>query len=141
MQDKEERLIISLRDISHTMRSLYEGKGSQKRVLILLDALGPTTQKDLTRQLGIQPGSASEVIAKLENAGLVRRSASAKDRRTVDITLTEEGKVQAAAALAQRRQRHMEMFSVLSAEEQAQLLFLLEKLNADWACRYPRRDQ
>ena len=30
------RLIISLRDISHTMRSLYEGKGSQKRVLMVL---------------------------------------------------------------------------------------------------------
>ena len=31
-----DKLIMNLRDISHTMRSLYEGRGSQKRILIIL---------------------------------------------------------------------------------------------------------
>lgn len=137
MQDIEEALIIRLRDISHTMRGLYEGKGSQKRVLIVLREAAPVTQRELTKRLGIQPGSASEVIAKLENAGLICRVPSGTDRRTMELTLTEAGRQEADTALGQRRQRHKEMFSVFSEEEQGQLLTLLEKLNADWERRYP----
>lgn len=132
------KLIINLREISHTMRSLYEGKGSQRRVLMLLRKAGTITQRELTARLGIQSGSASEVIAKLENTGLVTRALSETDRRTADISLTEEGGRQADAAMEQRQQRHEEMFSVLTEEEKAQLLSLLEKINADWENRYQR---
>lgn len=131
------RLVIALRDVSHTMRSLYEGRGSQRRVLILLREAGTITQRELTERLGIQSGSASEVIAKLENTGLVTRALSEADRRTVDISLTEEGMRRAEEAVEQRRRRHEEMFSVLSVEEKEQLLGLLRKINADWARRYP----
>lgn len=133
------KLVVNLRDISHTMRSLYEGRGSQKRVLIVLSEAGTITQRELTQRLGIQPGSASEVIAKLEQAELVARSLSETDRRTADISLTEEGRRQAQAALEQRQQRHKEMFSALTSEEKEQLLSLLEKINGDWESRYHER--
>lgn len=134
--DINDRLIIHLRDISHTMRFLYEGKGSQKRILIILNETGTITQQALTKRLGIQPGSASEVIAKLEHIGLIVRTPSRADRRTVDIALTEDGKKRAREAAAQRSKRHEEMFSCLSEEEKSQLLSLLEKINADWEQRY-----
>ena len=35
--DINDGLILSLRDLHHTMRSLYEGKASQKRILIILN--------------------------------------------------------------------------------------------------------
>jgi len=130
------KLVINLRDISHTMRFLYEGRGSQKRVLIVLSEAGTITQRELTQQLGIQSGSASEVIAKLEQTGLVVRSPSETDRRTTNISLTEEGARQARTALEQRKLRHEEMFSVLTGEEKEQLLYLLEKVNGDWEERY-----
>jgi len=132
----DEKLVMNLRDISHTMRSLYEGRGSQKRVLIVLSETGTITQRELTQRLGIQPGSASEVIAKLEQAGLAARSLSETDRRTADISLTEEGERQARTALEQRQRRHEEMFSSLTDEEKAQFLSLLEKVNRDWEDRY-----
>lgn len=134
--DTNEKLIINLRDLSHVMRSLYEGKGSQKRILIILHEIGAITQQALTERLGIQPGSASEVIAKLESASLICRKPSDADRRTSDITLTEKGEELAAQALEQRIRRHEEMFSCLSAEEKSQLLLLLEKVNTDWEQRY-----
>lgn len=137
-EDVNGKLIRNLRDISHTMRALYEGKGSQKRILMILNEAGTITQRELTERLGIQPGSASEVIAKLESAGLVLRSASETDRRTSDISLTEEGKEQAKEALRQRKQRHEDMFSLLNEEEKMQLLSTLEKINADWGERYGR---
>ena len=121
-------LIFALRDVSHVMHVLYEGKGSQKRVLMVL--------QDLTERLGIRPASASEVIAKLESAGCIVRTPSTSDRRTAEITLTELGKARASEARAQRARRHEEMFSCLTDEEKAALLGLLTKVNADWQSRY-----
>lgn len=134
--DVNGKLIINLRDLSHTMRFLYEGKGSQKRILIVLLETGEITQRALTERLGIQPGSASEVIAKLEHAGLIMRTSSAEDRRTAVVSLTEEGKRQALEAGEQRNRRHEEMFSCLSEQEKMQLLTLLEKINQEWEKRY-----
>lgn len=136
MMDTDKKLIINLRDLGHTIRFLFEGKGSQKRILIILLEEGSMTQRDLTERLGVQPGSASEVIGKLEGAGLIRRESSTMDHRTADIQLTESGRILAEEAAIQRKMRHQEMFSCLSAEEKESLLLLIEKLNADWDNRY-----
>lgn len=140
--DINDKLIINLRDISHTMRYLYEGKGSQKRILIVLDEIGSSiTQRELTRRLGIQPGSASEVIAKLEGEGYIRRTPSETDRRTTDVALTAEGKSAAAQAKEERVSRHEQMFSCLSEDEKDQLLSLLEKVREDWEKRYQKKER
>ena len=138
--DVPKKLIINLRDINHVMRNLYEGKGSQKRILIVLNEAGKITQSELTEYLGIQPGSASEVIAKLEEAGSIVRSPSETDRRTMDIALTEQGRELAETFMAQREKRHEEMFSCLSEEERSSLLTLLEKINRDWKDRYQEQE-
>ena len=130
--DVNDKLIMNLRDLGHIMRFQYEGKASQKRILIILNEVGSITQRALTERLGIQPGSASEVLAKLENAGLISRTPNSIDRRTTDIQLTDTGKTLALEAVEQRQKRHEEMFSCLSEEEKQALLSLLEKLYADW---------
>lgn len=136
--DRNDKLILNLRDLSHTMRFLYEGKGSQKRILIVLNEIGGSvTQRELTERLEIQPGSASEVIAKLEDAGYIKRTPNETDRRTININLTELGKTAAEEAKKERKQRHEQMFSCLSEDEKEQLLSLLEKINTDWKQRYP----
>lgn len=132
----QDKLIFNLRDLSHIMRSLYEGKGSQKNILIMLRKAGDITQRELTERLGIQPGSVSEVIAKLEDAGNILRTPSETDRRTMNIELTPKGMMSASEAAEQRNRRHVEMFSCLSGDEKETLLSLLEKLNADWKSRY-----
>ena len=98
------------------MRFLYEGKGSQKRILIVLEDIGGcVTQQQLTELLGIRPGSVSEVIAKLESMGYISRTPNKTDRRTVDIALTESGKIAAEEASTQRRKRH-ELPLILNVE-------------------------
>lgn len=135
-EDKNKELIINLRDLGHMIRFLFEGKGSQKRILIILYETGGMTQRELTERLGIQPGSVSEVLGKLQSAGLIQRSLSRTDRRTTDIQLTETGWIQAKEAAGQRRLRHQEMFSCLTEEEKNTLLEISEKLNAYWNSRY-----
>ncbi len=135
-QSLEKALILNLRDLGYIVRNLYEGKGSQKRVLILLKESGEMTQAKLTKRLGIRQGSASEVIRKLDAAGLVCRTKNDNDKRTVDIYLTEAGKVAAEDALLQRRKRHKAMFSCLTEQEREELFRLTEKLKQDWGQRY-----
>lgn len=134
--DMNDKLIINLRDLGHIMRYLYEGKTSQKRILIILNELKTITQRDLTEHLGIQPGSASEILSKLESAGLIIRTQNETDRRTMDVSLTDTGRELAVKALAQRQRRHEEMFSCISEEEKKKLLSLLERIYADWRIRY-----
>ena len=131
-----DKLIINLRDLSHMMHLLYEGKASQKRILIILNETETITQRDLTERLGIQPGSASEILSKLERAGWILRTRNEDDRRTTDVCLTDSGRELAAEAVVQRRKRHEEMFSCLSGDERQKLLSLLEKVCADWRTRY-----
>lgn len=134
--DINDKLVINLRELGHVLRFITEGKGSQSRILIILAEEGETTQKRLTGRLYIQPGSASEVLAKLEHAGLICRTPSENDRRTMDIRLTEAGRQSAEEAMERRSQRHQEMFSCFSEEEKETLRLLLEKLNTDWEQRY-----
>lgn len=134
--DMNDRLVMSLRDVSHLMHKQYEGKASQKRILIILHESGTLTQRELTERMGIRPGSASEILSKLESAGLIVRSANETDRRNVDVRLTDEGARQALDAVGQRQRRHQEMFSCLSEEEQQTLLSLLEKVHKDWEGRF-----
>lgn len=135
-QDINNKLIWKFRDIGHTLRHISEGKGSQQRILIMLNELGPISQNELTQQLGIQPGSASEVIIKLETAGYITRTPSEKDRRTTVVQLTEAGTAAAQQAAAMRAERHEQMFDSLNVGEKETLLSLLEKLNADWEQKY-----
>lgn len=139
--DMNEKLIINLRDLNHIMRSLYEGRASQKRILIILNEAESITQRELTERLGIQPGSASEILSKLERAGWILRTQNEGDRRTTDICLTDSGRELALEALAQRKKRHAEMFSCLSEEEKEQLLSLLERVRTDWETRYGKREK
>lgn len=138
--DLNNKLIWNLRDIGHTMRRIREGRGSQRRVLILLRESGATTQRELTARLGIQPGSASEVIGKLEAAGLLVRTPSQTDRRTADICLTAAGEAAGAEALLQREARHRQMFDCLTEAEKGTLLSLLERVNDSWDARFREND-
>ena len=54
--DVNDRLIINLSDMGQTIRLLYEGKGSQKRILIILLEVGSITQRALTSRSGHSAG-------------------------------------------------------------------------------------
>lgn len=61
-----------------------------------MNEVGEITQRELTERIGVQPGSASEVIAKLESAELIVRTQNPVDRRTTDIRLTDKGRTLAS---------------------------------------------
>lgn len=134
--DENEKLVHSLWNINHKMRQLHDGKASQSRILIVLREHKVMTQRELTKHLDIQPGSASEILAKMEQAGLIMRMPNQADQRTMDILLTEKGNTLASEAVEQRKKLYGKIFVSLTAKEQETLYALLEKLQADWDTRF-----
>lgn len=125
--DTDGKILAGLRELGHLGRSKLGSRGGQGRILQLLSEEGTMTQRDLTERLGIQPGSASEVIGKLEKAGLVERKSHEEDRRTANIILTDAGKEAAA-----EKQEKPELLKDLTEEEKQQFLSILERILVDW---------
>lgn len=138
--DINGKLIMNLCDLNAVLRMFYEGKSSQKRILIILRENGGMTQRELTERLDVRPGTISEVLGKLENAGLISRIVNPEDKRTIDISLTDKGNGMAQEAAESRESRHREMFRCLSQEEKETLLSLLEKVCSDWCQRYAQAE-
>lgn len=136
LTEPSRKIVRNLWDISHVMDRISDGKGSQRRILIILSEVDSMTQSELTQKLGIQPGSASEVLGKLEASGMIVRTPSETDRRTADVRLTEQGRQKADEAEKRREDRQHQMFACLSEEEQAVFLNILEKLQDDWEVRF-----
>ena len=134
--DRNEKLVHSLWDVHHKMRLLHDGKSSQSRILIVLREHGSMTQRELTDHLHVRPGSASEILTKMEQTGLITRTPNQSDQRTMDIFLTEKGNSLALEAREQRKALYDKIFVCLTPEEQDTLFSLLEKLLADWETRF-----
>lgn len=132
----DEKILMNLRDTGYIIRNLSEGIVSQKKILTLLNEVGKITQKKLTKKLGVKSAFSSEILSKMEDSGLIKCTDSKKDKRTMDIKLTKEGKMEAVLAGAQMEDLHGEMFSCLDTTEKEQFLSILEKLNLDWGSRY-----
>jgi DNA-binding MarR family transcriptional regulator len=72
----------------HTQRLLSRHQAS---VLDHLDEIEPTTLVDLSRHMGVTPGTMSVAIDRLERKGYVVRLRDAADRRKVHVRLTSAG--------------------------------------------------
>ena len=105
--------------------------GSQEKLLqILNDQGGRADQRELQERMRIRPASASELLAKLEEKGLVERRKDEEDRRRVQVMLTEEGLRKAHEEGSP--EENGELFQGLTDEEQKVLKNLLLKLLESW---------
>ena len=85
---------------------------------------------DLSRRLMVSNGNVTDVMARLEKDGLVRRTPSPADRRTVKARLTGVGQ-KAFQEMAEPHEAWVAaMFSPLSREELATLIALMDRLRA-----------
>ncbi|MGN0404620.1 MAG: MarR family winged helix-turn-helix transcriptional regulator [Bariatricus sp.] len=135
-ENVDEKLFWNLSEAGHVIHYLSAHRSSQKKILIMLNENGAITQRELTERLRVQSASSSEILSKMELAGLITRIPSLKDRRTMEIALTPEGKEKAKAAKAQIMALHQEMFECLNGEEKEIFLPIIEKLNREWDGRY-----
>ena len=80
-------------------------------------ARGPLTMTELSRMLLVSNGNATAVVDRLEAEGLVRRAASAHDRRAVEVALTAEGAARFEGLAADHEARVNALFAALGPAE------------------------
>ncbi len=104
----------------------------QTRLLGVLRDRRPTIN-ELARLLGLDKSSVSGLVDRAERRGLVRRIPSAVDRRSVQVALTEDGRVLASKVSARFGADVAAMLGPLTAADRATLTRLLSRVLVEHA--------
>jgi DNA-binding MarR family transcriptional regulator len=84
--------------------------------------------KEFAETLGLKPSSASGLIDRMVQKGLVLRTHSKTDRRVVRLTLEAKGEQMVDEIMEQKQQSAAELFAPLSADERAIFLKIMQKV-------------
>ena len=100
--------------------------------LSILHSHGTMIVGDIQRLLGVLPAQMSRIIRSLENRTqpLIQCRINARDKRKIDVVLTEAGEKALLIYQGERVGRIVERLHNLSDEDQEDLLRLLHKLHA-----------
>jgi DNA-binding MarR family transcriptional regulator len=124
-QDLAFRGKVVVNDISLSMRDW--------RILALLAATGPKTNKELADEIGLDSTTISRAVQHLKKAGVIDVRRSKRDRRIQLIALTQKG-ADAHDALSPERKRFAdEIESCLTIKEREGLYLALDKIDAFFA--------
>ena len=103
--------------------------GAQARVIRFLERAGePVRMADIAAALEVVPRTATSMVDGLESAGLVARAIDPHDRRSILVSLTDEGALLLDRLSAARRRTAEVTFSPLSPGDRGELARLLTAL-------------
>ena len=111
--------------------SLLVEKGLSPQRLRILGSIherGPRIMSDLKTELGVTATNVTALVDSLEKDGLVIRTRHPTDRRATVIELTQEGREKIAEGYTEYVAVTSELFSVLSEEDQWELIRLMDLL-------------
>lgn len=133
--DRERAIVQSLRRITRAvdLHSRWLGKqhgltAPQLVALAELQRSGALSAGELARHIHLSPATVSGILDRLEWRGLVRRVASARDRRRVDVELTGAGRELLQQAPSPLQDRFRLALAELAEWEQLMLLAALERV-------------
>ena len=99
------------------------------RVLILLSqSEEPLTMSQLSAELNLPMSSATRIVDWLVRGNMVERVNDPSDRRVVRVNISKNGKDMYATGMEHNRKRIGILLKDFTAEEQAQLLHLMDKM-------------
>jgi len=129
----EKEMLAALMDNACRFTWHYLGnRRGQGKILRILRKNGDLTQHELKEMLGIQAGSVSELLAKMEASGLIQRKRDQQDRRRILVSITEKGVEDLLLHEKQRIRRQAVLYDCLTGEECRELIRLLSKLKESW---------
>lgn len=80
----------------------------------------------LTEQLHVVPGRMTDILTSLEAKGWIQRIRDEKDRRHVNVCITEQGRGQAVAMREMISREYEGMFQILGQRDTEELIRLLK---------------
>ena len=105
---------------------MHELNTAQFDVLAQVGAARGMTQQELADALLVTKGNISQLLSKLEQAGMITRR---QEGRTNCLSLTEQGQALFEVVVPQQEALIADLLAPLSADEQRELLRLLRKLD------------
>lgn len=121
---------IEHRMAHYEMRGRPRMHGGQAHLLSIISRKGGVSQGELAVDMDVRPSSMTEALLKMEVAGLIRRRQDENDQRIMRVFLTEVGEKALLQSDVTSLDLATRLFNGLTPEEQAQMLSLVEKLNA-----------
>jgi len=123
------RRIIRAVDIHSRKLSLdYNITGPQLIALLCVAEKGPLTLAAIARDIHLSPSTLVGIVDRLEEKAYVKRERSAKDRRQVNISLTEEGLKFVDHAPSPLQETLAGALNALSTAEQATISRSLQRI-------------
>ena len=113
---------------------------SQTNSLFRLYHHGPSPVNDLADHLGVTMAAVSQLLAPLEQKGLVKRSEDPQDRRVKLIALTEQGTLTVHKSIKARHAWLADLAALIPDAEKAQILPALLLLNK-YACQLKEKNR
>jgi len=126
-------LAAGLERVVALLRALSQPSGLSMTAVATMAALertGPDRLTVLASRAGVTQPAMTQLISRLEDAGLVRREADPADGRVVQVTITGEGRATLARRRAVRADRLAVILAQLSPEHRAALAAALPALDA-----------
>jgi DNA-binding MarR family transcriptional regulator len=124
-----------LTQLAQAYRGLLEGlmdriglHRAQVNVLCRLFAQDGMTQSEIAEQLSVQGATITNMLQRMEEAGLVTRRRDPEDNRLVRVYLTEMGRQQERAISEQATRVEQSVFEGISAEERAVLRRMMKRM-------------
>lgn len=110
-------------------RFKFDYARGQGRVLAALNLKDGISTRDLSYVLGIAVPSLNEMLAKLDKAGLIERKPSSEDKRIMLSFITDKGRE--AFSAKEKEREEIDIFAVLSKEEQGNFELYLDKVSTE----------
>ena len=82
----------------------------------------------LTEELQLSTGRIANILKQLEAKGFIERDRRDRDKRRVEVSLTDKGKQFAAEKYQENEQSHRMLIQMLGAEETKEFLRISEKI-------------
>jgi DNA-binding MarR family transcriptional regulator len=121
-----ERAVLLIR----SMNTVNVMSRTASSTLSTLDRGGPARLTVLATREGVTQPAMTQLISRLQEAGLVRREADPDDGRVVRVVITDDGRAVLAARRAERTQRLGVLLTRISPEHRTALAAALPALEA-----------
>lgn len=102
-------------------------------LMTLIDAHGPQPMGRVAEMLGTGLPTATGLVTRMEDRGLVERLRDGDDRRVVLVQLSDAGRQELSALQAKRRQRMAAALELLSPDQRRTLLDAIRNLRRAFA--------
>jgi DNA-binding MarR family transcriptional regulator len=131
----EDQVVAAIRRLTRALdlhsRSLVSDfalTGPQVATLKEADRSGPVAASALARSVRLSAATMTGILSRLEKRGFVERSRGASDRRTVTVTVSEQGRVALARSPSLLQERFRMELSRLETWEQMMMLANLQRI-------------